>query len=61
MSQDVEGSFLGQELSGYVFRITGGNDQEGFAMKQGILKNSHIKLLLDATSGHYRPGRTGER
>lgn len=61
MSQDVEGSFLGPEFSGYVFRITGGNDQEGFAMKQGILKNSRVKLLLDATSGHYRPGRTGER
>lgn len=61
MSQEIEGSYLGPEFSGYIFRITGGNDQEGFAMKQGILKNSRVKLLLDASSGHYRPGRTGER
>ena len=52
---------MGPEYAGYLFKITGGNDEEGFAMKQGILKNTRVKLLLDSTSGHYRPGRTGER
>ena len=61
MSQEIDGACLGSELKGYIFRITGGNDKEGFAMKQGVLTTNRVRLLLDHTSGHYRPGRTGER
>jgi small subunit ribosomal protein S6e len=61
MSQEVDGACLGTEFRGYIFRITGGNDKEGFAMKQGVLTTNRVRLLLDHTSGHYRPGRTGER
>ena len=61
MSQEIDGSTLGSEFEGYIFRITGGNDKEGFAMKQGVLTTQCVRLLLDKNSGHYRPGRTGER
>jgi hypothetical protein len=31
---------------GYVFRITGGNDKQGFPMVQGIMQNKRVRLLL---------------
>jgi small subunit ribosomal protein S6e len=61
ISQEVDGSSLGEEFKGYVFKITGGMDKQGVAMKQGVLANTRVKLLLDGTSGHYRPHRDGER
>ena len=46
MGSDVDGEILGEEFKGYTLRITGGNDKQGFAMKQGILVNARIKILL---------------
>ena len=46
ISQEVPGEDLGEEFAGYVFRITGGNDKQGFAMKQGILVNGRVRILL---------------
>ena len=37
ISQEVPGEDLGEEFAGYVFKISGGNDKQGFAMKQGVL------------------------
>ena len=37
MGQEVGADSLGDEWKGYVFRITGGNDKQGFPMKQGVL------------------------
>ena len=34
MLQTVEGDCLGDEFAGYVFKITGGNDKQGFCMVQ---------------------------
>merc|ERR1719471_577673 len=42
-------------------RITGGNDKQGFPMKQGILTNQRVRLLLSKGHSCYRPRRTGER
>merc|ERR1712022_43877 len=47
--------------NGYTFRITGGNDKQGFAMKQGILVNARVRILLRKKTTLYRPRRTGER
>lgn len=44
MGQVVEADILGDEWKGYMLRIAGGNDKQGFPMKQGVL--SHGKLLL---------------
>ncbi|KAG3259775.1 RPS6-like [Ictidomys tridecemlineatus] len=48
MATEVAADALGEEWKGYVVQISGGNDKQGFPMKQG---------------GHscYRPRRTGER
>merc|ERR1711890_218014 len=51
----------GAEVKGYVLRITGGNDKQGFPMKQGILANLRVHLLLNKTHSCYRPRRSGER
>jgi small subunit ribosomal protein S6e len=61
MSQEVEGDALGDQFKGYIFKITGGNDKQGFPMKQGILVNGRVRLLLGKNSSCYRPRRTGER
>lgn len=61
MAQEVEADSLGDEWKGYVFRITGGNDKQGFPMKQGILTNGRVRLLLSKGHSCYRPRRTGER
>merc|ERR1711934_1158312 len=61
MGSDVDGEVLAPEFKGYTLRITGGNDKQGFAMKQGILVNARIKILLKKKTTLYRPRRTGER
>ena len=42
MGQEMEADTLGDEFKGYVVRITGGNDKQGFPMKQGILTNGRV-------------------
>ncbi|KAL1933182.1 hypothetical protein VTP01DRAFT_8860 [Rhizomucor pusillus] len=61
MAQEVPGDSLGDEFKGYVFRITGGNDKQGFPMKQGVLLPHRVRLLLSKGHSCYRPRRTGER
>ncbi|KAI9479484.1 40S ribosomal protein S6-B [Zychaea mexicana] len=61
MAQEVAGDALGDEFKGYVFRISGGNDKQGFPMKQGVLLPHRVRLLLSKGHSCYRPRRTGER
>lgn len=42
MGAQVDADILGDEWKGYVVRIAGGNDKQGFPMKQGVL--THGKL-----------------
>lgn len=58
---EVPGDSIGEEFKGYVFRITGGNDKQGFPMMQGILVNHRVRLLFKAGMKCYRPRRTGEK
>jgi len=44
-----------------VVRISGGNDKQGFPMKQGVLTTGRVRLLLSAGHSCYRPRRDGER
>ncbi|KAL2365798.1 hypothetical protein RJZ56_001253 [Blastomyces dermatitidis] len=57
----IPGDSLGDEFKGYLFRITGGNDKQGFPMKQGVLVPTRVRLLLSDGHSCYRPRRTGER
>jgi small subunit ribosomal protein S6e len=61
MGQEVEADTLGEEFKGYVFRINGGFDKDGFAMKQGVFCNNRIRLLLSPGTSGYRAKRKGER
>merc|ERR1719203_498610 len=42
-------------------RITGGNDKQGFPMRQGILTNTRVRLLMHKGHKGYRQRRAGER
>ena len=61
LGQDVEGKNIGEQFDGYVFRIGGGFDKQGFPMKQGVITPRRIRLLLKAGTSCYRPRKDGER
>merc|ERR1712167_465600 len=60
MAQEISGDSLGDEFKGYRFRISGGNDKQGFPMLQGVLTPDRVRLLLKEGSKCYRQRRTGE-
>ncbi|KAL4079756.1 40s ribosomal protein s6-b [Scleroderma citrinum] len=61
IAQEVEADSLGDEFKGYILRITGGNDKQGFPMKQGVLLPYRVRLLLSDGHSCYRTRRDGER
>jgi len=61
MGHEVEGEALGEEYKGYIFKITGGNDKQGFPMKQGVMVNGRVRLLLKKKTSTFRPRRSGHR
>ncbi|XP_039435068.1 40S ribosomal protein S6 [Culex pipiens pallens] len=61
MGAEIGADHLGDDWKGYVFKIAGGNDKQGFPMKQGVLTNTRVRLLLKKGHSCYRPRRTGER
>jgi len=61
MGAQVEADVLGDEWKGYILKIAGGNDKQGFPMKQGVLSHGRVRLLLKKGHSCYRPRRTGER
>jgi small subunit ribosomal protein S6e len=61
IAQEVAADGLGDEFKGYIFRITGGCDAEGFPMLQGVLHAKRTRLLLGADSKCFRAKRTGQR
>ena len=50
MGQEFPGELLEEDWAGYIFRITGGTDRQGFSMKQGILTKKRVRLLLPPES-----------
>jgi len=61
MGQEFDGEIMGDEFKGYIFKITGGNDKQGFQMKQGILINGRTRILFKKRGTGYKPMRSGER
>jgi small subunit ribosomal protein S6e len=65
IGDEIDGSLISDVFEGYKFKITGGFDKDGFAMKNGILAQGKKKVLL--TKGcslfRFRKGyhRTGIR
>merc|ERR1712168_1164990 len=61
MGQEVAADPIGEEWKGYVLRINGGNDKQGFPMKQGVLTTQRVRLLMGKGHTCYRSRRAGER
>merc|ERR1719454_492046 len=61
MAAEVAGDEVGEEFKGYVFRITGGNDAQGFPMMQGVISQDRVRLLLQKGQKGYRQRKRGER
>jgi len=61
MGAEIEGDSLGEQFKGYIFRISGGNDKQGFPMMQGVLRNQRVRLLFKDGMPCYRERRNGMR
>jgi len=61
ISHEVEGEHLGDDFKGYIFRIAGGNDKQGFPMLQGVLTSSRGRRLFTDGMRCFRPRKRGER
>jgi small subunit ribosomal protein S6e len=61
IGDNVEGHFLGEEYTGYVFKVKGGNDKQGFPMKAGVLSNQRVRVLMKKGSKCFRPRRDGQK
>eukprot|EP00302_Diacronema_sp_CCMP2436_P021600 CAMPEP_0179962056 /NCGR_PEP_ID=MMETSP0983-20121128/30029_1 /TAXON_ID=483367 /ORGANISM="non described non described, Strain CCMP 2436" /LENGTH=316 /DNA_ID=CAMNT_0021874565 /DNA_START=30 /DNA_END=980 /DNA_ORIENTATION=+ len=46
LAAEVEADALGDEFKGYVLKIMGGQDKQGFPMKQGVLTKDRVRLML---------------
>jgi len=56
----MDGGILGDEFKGYIFKITGGNDKQGFAMMQGVIVKGRTRLLLRKVHPCFRPRKRGQ-
>jgi len=63
LGNDVDGSIFGNEFKGYIFRLKGGSDKDGFPMVQGVLASSRVSLLIKRGAIGFNTfrGRSGER
>jgi small subunit ribosomal protein S6e len=63
LGQQVEGKVFSDEWDGYILKITGGSDKDGFPMAQGVLAASRVLLFLKRGAIGYNAwrGRSGER
>jgi len=46
LSAEVEGEDISDEFKGYVFKIMGGQDKQGFSMHQGVLTQDRVRLMM---------------
>lgn len=61
IGQEIDADFIAPEFKGYVLRITGGSDKNGFCMKQGVNTKNMVRLLLSEGSAGYFCKREGTR
>ncbi|GMH42112.1 hypothetical protein BSKO_10031 [Bryopsis sp. KO-2023] len=46
LATEIDGEALGDEFKGYILKVTGGVDKQGFPMKQGVLTNGRVHVLM---------------
>ena len=54
IGNEIDGSIISDLFNGYIFKITGGYDDDGMAMKNGILTQGRKKILLQKGSKNFR-------
>lgn len=57
----VEGEIISPEWKGYLLKITGGSDKQGFPMKPGVQQKGRVRLLLKKGDIGFRCTRDGLR
>ncbi|KAI5185253.1 small subunit ribosomal protein S6e [Nematocida homosporus] len=57
----IEAEFIGPEWKGFLLKITGGADKQGFPMKPGVQKQERVRLLLKKGDVGFRCNRDGLR
>lgn len=60
---EFDAGIISDQFKGYTFKITGGCDKQGFPMKQGILTNSRVRIMIKRGDLGFRAfrGRKGEK
>ncbi|KCZ81260.1 hypothetical protein H312_01338 [Anncaliia algerae PRA339] len=61
LRQQFNGDLIGNGFEGYIFKITGGDDESGRPMKTGILSDKKVRLLLGGNTSGYRQREKGVR
>jgi len=56
LATEVDGGDLGEEFAGYVFKVMGGQDKQGFPMKQGVLTTDRVRLMMAKGAARPRSG-----
>nr|XP_027201344.1 40S ribosomal protein S6-like [Dermatophagoides pteronyssinus] len=59
LGNEVPADSIGEEWQGYLLRITGGNDKQGFPMLQGVFCNHRVRLLMRKGMKCFRERRKG--
>ncbi len=54
IGNEIDGSIISDLFKGYLFKITGGFDKDGFAMKNGILTTGRKRIMLKKGSSMFR-------
>ena len=54
IGDEIEGSIISDLFDGYVFKIAGGFDKDGFAMKNGVLTAGRKRILLSKGDTMFR-------
>lgn len=54
IGNEIEGEAISDAFGGYIFKITGGIDKDGFAMKNGVLTSDRKRLMLSKGSSGIR-------
>ena len=60
IGDEFAGKLLGSGYAGYIFKITGGTDRSGFALRADFEGSLYYKPLLSTGVG-YNPKKKGER
>ncbi len=59
MGEEVDGGLISPAYAGYIFKISGGQDKQGFAMIQGVFANKRVRLLMKECHKCFKPRRKG--